>query len=91
MAFDAVRLSVLTVDGDLDRVFPLVSELPLPYFILTFALHVGDFFFFTVSWKSLVLSCSCLLSEAGFGHHPSWVPLFTQGLLVPVAVSQGRW
>lgn len=89
VAFVDVHLLVLTVDGDLDRVFPLVSELPVPYFILTFAAHVGDFF--TVSWKSLVLSCSRLLSEAAFGRHPSQVPLFTQGLLVPVAVSQGRW
>lgn len=43
VAFVDVHLLVLTVDGDLDRVFPLVSELPVPYFILTFAAHVGDF------------------------------------------------
>lgn len=41
----SIYLLVLIVeDRDLDRVFPLVSELPVPYFILTFAAHVGDFF-----------------------------------------------
>lgn len=52
----SIYLLVLTVDGDLDCVFPLVSELPVPYFILTFAVHVGDFLQFPRFFHAPVFS-----------------------------------